>query len=150
MYVELIGDGAHASRSGVTKFQFFHAVQTAEVTLSRPLKSAVSMSLNVHSSSDGNVGLPPPDGFVPDDGTPFSDDPVEHATLSAALMVIVMVTWLIFGHKIQGMFSWCDLLPCTRAAVHSASSVRTAYRELSASRTGLSGYQKVAWPACWA
>lgn len=57
--------------------------------------------------------MPPPDLPDPDidpaDGTPFSDDPVEHSILSAAFMVGIMVTWLILGHKIQGMFSWCAL-----------------------------------------
>jgi hypothetical protein len=53
---------------------------------------------------------PVPD-IDPDDGggTPFSDDPVEHSILSATFMVGIMVTWLIMGHKIQGMFSWCEL-----------------------------------------
>lgn len=56
------------------------------------------------------MDLPPTERGIPDDGTPFSDDPVEHTTLSATFMVMIMVTWLIFGHKIQGMFSWCDAL----------------------------------------
>ena len=50
-----------------------------------------------------------PDIDPADDGTPFSDDPVEHSILSATFMVGIMVTWLILGHKIQGMFSWCAL-----------------------------------------
>ena len=65
----------------------------------------------------GEVGGPVPSPDLPspdlpdidpaDDGTPFSDDPVEHSILSATFMVGIMVTWLILGHKIQGMFSWC-------------------------------------------
>jgi hypothetical protein len=53
----------------------------------------------------------PPDGPLsppsPPTETTFSDDPVEHSTLSATFMVSLLVTWLIFGHKIQGMFHWC-------------------------------------------
>ena len=53
--------------------------------------------------------MPPP----PDDGSAhFSDDPVEHSTLSATFMMMLLVTWLIFGHKIQGMFHWCAPQTC--------------------------------------
>jgi hypothetical protein len=37
----------------------------------------------------------------------FSDDPLEHSSISAALMTLIIITWLILGHKIQGMFRWC-------------------------------------------
>lgn len=42
----------------------------------------------------------------PSSETTFSDDPLEHSNLAATFMVIILVTWLIFGHKIQGMFRW--------------------------------------------
>ena len=59
---------------------------------------------------------PPPE---PSDGqTTFSDDPVEHSTLAATFMVMLLVTWLIFGHKIQGMFHWC--VPSARHITHAA------------------------------
>lgn len=67
------------------------------------------------------MNSPPTERGVPDDGTPFSDDPVEHTTFSATFMVMIMVTWLIFGHKIQGMFSWCD-------SFHILANVRCASR----------------------
>lgn len=51
-------------------------------------------------------GLPNDPDIDPGGGTPFSDNPLEHSILSATFMVGIMVTWLILGHKIQGMFSW--------------------------------------------
>jgi hypothetical protein len=71
---------------------------------------------NVDSDSPpgGDVPIGPPDPNIPPEGgTPFSDDPVEHSILSATFMVSIMITWLIFGHKIQGMFSWCALNRCS-------------------------------------
>jgi hypothetical protein len=50
-----------------------------------------------------NATAPP----TPPEETTFSDDPVEHSHWSAAFMAAIIVTWLIFGHKIQGMFHWC-------------------------------------------
>lgn len=50
------------------------------------------------------------------DEVKFSDDPLEHSSISAALMTIILITWLILGHKIQGMFRWCDPLSLCHAA----------------------------------
>ena len=54
---------------------------------------------------------PPPEPPAPSETT-FSDDPLEHSNLAAIFMVLILVTWLVFGHKIQGMFSWCALAAC--------------------------------------